>query len=357
MSQELHDRPIPILGTGACTPIGHSSLESWTSFRAGIVRFREIEESAEGSIRASYLATIPWGLSYCERTIELTRGALAELVRSLPLRQAKNLRAWIGIAESDRENNTAAEYALGEYLSTELPNLGTPPVFLRAGRSAFFAALEAAMTALRSHACDVALVGAVDSLCAPEPLRQLMHERRLLGPETEGVIPGEGAAFFLLARPGSALHARSRVHGMLLGCATAREARSLRQRLPNTGDALTSVLRTLRTHPVTRGRRADLFLTCETGEPFWSAELSMAYFRNTALMPEPFTRRMAAEGFGELGAAAGGVMAAIGVHWIARPAQGAPWRNSPPLLLVCGSSDGGDVGACLIEGNMTEGGR
>jgi len=87
--------------------------------------------------------------------------------------------------------------------------------------------------------------------------------------------------------------------------------------------------------------------TCETGEHFWSEEFSLAYLRNIAIMPEPFIRTMAAESFGDLGAAAGGVMIAMGVHALARIGA----RLVPnPLLLVCGSSDDGHVGACLIQG-------
>src|SRR5690606_26668087 len=120
--------------------------------------------------------------------------------------------------ESDPEG-AAVERALSEQLRVALPRLVGPPVFVRRGRGAFFVALEAAQRALLARDCDTALVGAVDSLCAPGPLERLARERRLLGPDPEGVIPGEGAAFLLLARPGFVARRR----GRLLCCATARE--------------------------------------------------------------------------------------------------------------------------------------
>lgn len=66
-------------------------------------------------------------------------------------------------------------------------------------------------------------------------------------------------------------------------------------------------------------------------------------------MPEPFTRTTAAEGLGDLGAAAGAVMTALGLCWLARPLRPFAPRSPQPLLMVCGSSDDGHVGACLIE--------
>lgn len=340
---------VSILGVGASTSVGVTATASAAAFRAGVVRFREIDESVADPIRASYLSQIPWGGTCPERALALTRRALADLARSIPLDPASRLAAWIGVAESEPEG-AAVERALSEQLRVAFPRLVGPPVFLRRGRGAFFVALEAAQRALLACECDVALVGAADSLCAPEPLERLARERRLLGPDPEGVIPGEGAAFLLLARPG--LVARPR--GTLLCCATAREPRHLRQDAPNTAEALTAVFRALRTDPATRGRRADLLLTSETGEPFWTAELTMAYLRNVALMPEPFTRTTAAEGLGDLGAAAGAVMTAIGLCWLARPAgQFAP-RSRQSLLMVCGSSDDGHVGACLLEGTAGE---
>ena len=334
---------ISVLGFGAATPIGVTAPTFAAAFRAGITRFSELVAPAAEPPRASCLSQIPWGRSCSERTLELTKRALVDLTSTSSFDPASRLAAWIGITES--EEGAAVERALSRHLRDAVPQLSGSPQFRRRGRGAFFAALAAAQRALLASDCDVALVGAADSLCAPEPLERLARERRLLGPEIEGVIPGEGAAFVLLARPGLTGRARAR----LLCCATSRESRHLRQQAPNTAEALTAVFRELRVHPATMGRRADLLLTSETGEPFWTAELAAAYLRNVALMPEPFTRTTAAEGLGDLGAAAGAVMTALGLCWLARPLRPFRLHSSPSLLLVCGSSDEGHVGACLIE--------
>lgn len=339
---------VSILGVGAATPIGVTAPTFAAAFRAGITRFSEIDEVAAEPPRASYLSQIPWGRSCSDRTLELTKRALVDLTGTPSLDRSGRLAAWIGIAET--EEGAAVERELARHLRDAFPKLSGSPQFLRRGRGAFFAALAAAQRALLASDCDLALVGAADSLCAPEPLERLARERRLLGPELEGVIPGEGAAFVLLARPGLAVRPRA----TLLCCATSRESRHLRQEAPNTAEALTAVFHELRVHPATQGRRADLLLTSETGEPFWTAELAAAYLRNVALMPEPFTRTTAAEGLGDLGAAAGAVMTALGLCWLARPLRHAALRSPPSLLMVCGSSDEGHVGACLIEATKGE---
>src|SRR5690606_40613023 len=134
----------------------------------------------------------------------------------------------------------------------------------------------------------------------------------------------------LIARPGFV----ARPRGTLFCCATAREPRHLRQSAPNTAEGLTAVFRALRTDPATGGRRADLLLTSETGEPFWTEELAMAYLRNVALMPEPFTRTTAAEGLGDLGAAAArrgrrGTAARSGTRASSRNRRGAATCGRP----------------------------
>jgi 3-oxoacyl-[acyl-carrier-protein] synthase-1 len=337
--------PVSILGAGAATPLGHDARATAAAARAGVVRFRELNEVAERSPRVSCLASIPWGRSSAERARELARLALVDLFGSLPCDRPGRLAAWVGVPEPSPAGD-AVERALSGLLPAEVPGLGES-TFLHLGRGAFFAALAAAHRALLACACDFAIVGAADSLCAPERLHGLAGERRLLGLDPEGLIPGEAAAFLLLGRQEHAARSRTAVLGSLLGCATAYEARHLRQSEPSTAEALTAVFRELRASPAARGRRVDLLFTCETGEPRWTEEFGLAYLRNVALMPEPLVRTVVAESFGDTGAAAGALAATLGLLRLAREVAAG---TSPRLLMVSGSSDEGHVGACLIEG-------
>ena len=56
---------------------------------------------------------------------------------------------------------------------------------------------------------------------------------------------------------------------------------------------LTEVFRKLRS--ANTGGRADAIFSCQTGEGVWARELSIAYMRNAALMPEPKVKYLLAE--------------------------------------------------------------
>jgi len=92
------------------------------------------------------------------------------------------------------------------------------------GRAAGVHAIEQAMARIAGGEDEAILVGGVDSHFDPDRLEQLDQARRLHGPGTEnGFIPGEGAAFVLLAsrrRFGPGTHAAS-----IVGVGTEREPR------------------------------------------------------------------------------------------------------------------------------------
>jgi 3-oxoacyl-[acyl-carrier-protein] synthase-1 len=310
---------LSIARAGACTALGLRAASSYAALRAGISRVAEtaVNDLQGEPVRAAALELLAPELNRRERMQGLLDHALRELLEPAPIEPSFRIEAFLGLPD-DRplrlpwQTRTFAE-----------------------GRSSFFHALRAATAALEQRELDAAVVGGVDSLCSFDSLRALADQRRVFAPaQADGIIPGEGAALLLLTpakQPGIA---------QLLHTAVAQEPRHFGQAEPNLGDGLTAALRELRTHPSTRGRRVDRLFTCETGERFWAEELACAYFRNVALMPEPFVRTLAAEGFGDLGASAGAVMAAMGVQAV---------QGGAPLLLVCGSSDSGQVGASLLE--------
>jgi 3-oxoacyl-[acyl-carrier-protein] synthase I len=332
-----------ISGMGACTPLGLSAAATEAAFRAGLMPASEIGLKSGGGepIRALYLDLLPKKQPRCNRMVELAAHALDDLTKSAPGLASDTASAFVGLPELDEESFGSVSTAITSLLRVRMP-VPDPPLFFCQGRSALFFALAAALDALSSGDCERAVVGAVDSLCAPETLQALDAEHRLLGPDSDGIIPGEGAAFLLLER--SPVSAES---ATIVAASTGREARHFRQSLPNNAKALTGVLRALRKLPAARGRQADLLFTCETGEHFWSQEFALAYLRNAAIMPEPLRKTMAAESFGDLGAAAGSMMLVMGVYALSRMAN----RRQPErLFLLCGCSDDGHLGACLVEG-------
>jgi 3-oxoacyl-[acyl-carrier-protein] synthase I len=337
-----------IARVGASTPIGLTAAASYSAVRAGLVAFTETSHrsSAGDPIRVSSLTGVPPTATRRDRMTLLSRLALADLVREWEPKALRTLGLFVGLPEDVIDRRYDALAFVRGLAGLVAAAVEVPCPVARGyerGRSAFFFALEGAITALHANECDGAIVGSVDSLCAAETLETLDTSRRLLGVvSSDGVIPGEGSAFLLLTASRVADGEGSRV----ISVSTGREAHHFGTDTVNTAHGMSDVLRTIRQHPAVRGRRVDLLFTCETGERFWTDELAMAYLRNAALMPEPFSRTTMGQAFGDAGAGAGSLQFTMGLQASERR------RNArrPCLMLVCGASDNGHLGACLVEG-------
>jgi 3-oxoacyl-[acyl-carrier-protein] synthase-1 len=288
------------------------------------------------------------GLPRLERMLAMCAWAFDDLALPASLGTGARTAMALALPEEDSALTVDTQTFVAQcaaMLKTRLPDASRPVRVFRQGRSAFFYAVEHAMSLIAARVSDSVLIGAVDSLCSRDVLMSLDAGGRLLRPAKHGTVPGEGAAFLLLERAAPRRMAGTPTLGRIVRASTSLEPRHFLQDAPNTGQALSAVFRQLRSR---WEQRADIFYTCETGEPFWVAELSMAYLRNVPLMPEPFVRTSASASFGDLGAAAGGVMLGMGVHTLARLRR--PAGSPPPVLLLCGSADRGHVGACLVQG-------
>ena len=191
------------------------------------------------------------------------------------------------------------------------------------------------------------LVGSVDSLCDQSSLIDLARKNRLLGEHNiDGIIPGEGAGFALLAHPDYVRRGNGEPMLWVLECVLAREQRHFLQEKMNLSEGLTQVFRHLRKHPVTGNRRVDYVLSSQTGEGYWAQEFIFAYLRNVALMPEPMVTEMIGESFGDVGAGSGALLLGMSLH---RLKELQPAATHPVRSLIYGSSDHGQIGACVVE--------
>jgi 3-oxoacyl-[acyl-carrier-protein] synthase-1 len=302
-----------------------------------------IGESGE-FLKACAADFIDAGLPRAERLRRLAALALESFVgREADARSSAVFLA-IPDARIDPSHHAPWVRDLASVLDGAFPNRRDSIRVVRNGRSSFFFALKAGLAELASRRVDSVVIGGVDSLCDEDTLRSLDAEQRVLGGSSAGgLIPGEGAGFVRLERAEMGTRSNDTPAAAVLAAATGREAYHFGQEEPNRGEGLADVFQDLRSQA--DGIRADLCYTCETGEPFWTEEFALAYLRHSALMPEPFRRTMAAEAFGDLGVASGPVLLAVGVHALTR-LEG----RQAPVLLLCGSSDDGHVGGCLVQG-------
>ncbi|MBZ4417982.1 beta-ketoacyl synthase N-terminal-like domain-containing protein [Myxococcus sp. RHSTA-1-4] len=339
-------REVAVVAVGACTPVGLTAAVTRAERAAGTPGFTRTEVRGEDgeSVRAARLRLLEAWLSRTQRMAALGATALEDCLAAVKGRWADSRLPLVLVLPEDGLGAPWEETALREALEAEArpARLEWEEGPWRAGRAGLFAALAHARRVLREGRAPWVLVGGVDSLGDGLSLRRLVETGRCLsGGRGEGLIPGEGAGFLLLARAEEARRARLEVAGWVLAEAHGQEARHFRQEAPGRAEALTEVFRQLRWHPGVEGRRVDVVLSCQTGEGYWAREFGQAYLRNAELFPEPLVVREVAEGLGDVGAAAGALQVAQGLYLLRKQGGG---RG-----LVYGDADGGVVGACVLE--------
>ena len=344
---------VAVLNLGLCTPLGLTARATQVEMAAGTVRFFETDvlDNTGEPVRASVLTLLKPELTRTERMTALAVTALQEALKGTTLLGTDRLPVLLALPEPGSGAPFKQEEVLGALNSaagsTRL-EISQSTLFAE-GRAGFFRALAESSQLLKSRKVSWVLVGGVDSMCDRESLTHHGRTGRNLGPGTrDGILPGEGAGFFLLTTGIPAGHRVLSPQGWIVGCALSHEPYSFLQRKPNLAEGLTHAFRQLRQHPIVGTRRVDHILSCQTGEAFWAQEFNYAYLRNAPLMPEPLTVGLVAESLGDVGAAAGAVQFGSAFHHLKNlePAHGDAAR-----VLVYGCSDAGQVGACVIEGN------
>lgn len=337
-----------VIGLGMACPVGLCSATALAAVRAGIVRISEREDvvGPDGPVRAHALSTLAADATRSERALALARHAVQEATAGLHDPPAP-LRCFLALPEPGLGPGIdpgALTRALRPVTSSGAPvplELRPADVFAT-GRAGVFQALAAAASALADEPRRPCLVGGLDSLADRASLRALAARNRLLGPTNlDGILPGEGAAFVLLAHPLAT--ARRPIVARLLAVHTAAEPVPLALATTRTSAALglTAVFRELRAvHP----GRVDEVFAGTTGEVYFGRELSHAYLRNEPLMPEPFRVQPLGAALGDVGAAAGAISLVRALASLAPEAARLEPRRSG---LAYGSSDGGLVGGCI----------
>jgi 3-oxoacyl-[acyl-carrier-protein] synthase I len=212
------------------------------------------------------------------------------------------------------------------------------------GRTSTFGALADAIDLVGRGAHRVIVVGGIDSLCAPDIVSRLVQAERVLGPHTEGTIPGEAAVFAVVARvddpavdPATSVNVEAVVQH--------QAAVPFMQLDRVSGDALAAVFRSFRE----RGsHRVERVIAAHSGEGYFGRSFAHAYLREVDVMPEPLEVELVADCVGDVGAAAGTLGLAFAMHQMVTDA-----RSTRGRALVYSESDTGELGAAIIDGAPT----
>jgi 3-oxoacyl-[acyl-carrier-protein] synthase-1 len=333
-----------VIGVGVCSSLGLDAESSLAAAEAGLSRMVETSAFGTGDTVAvcAPLELLPLDTARGRRIHWLAGTAYLDLMRRFPEWKRVDLPVLLVGPEACADHDVPRDFMI-----TNLRELGDAAVarpvsdwWLSGGRGGWFAAANRALALLAAGEPLVALA-AVDSDCDPNSLLRLARRKALLGKDNpQGRIPGEGAAFILLARPDALRQIRARALAWLGGIRTGMEPRHLLQPRSSTGEGLTRVFGELRSaHP---DWRADAVYSSQPGTNHWGREFKLAALRNAALLPEPMNYLSLHGELGDCGSASAPMQLAFAVL---RFERGDALRR----VLIYGESDDGALGACLVE--------
>jgi 3-oxoacyl-[acyl-carrier-protein] synthase-1 len=326
---------VSIVGFGACTSLGYSLGATLAAMDGGLNNFSDTSVPDEFGHPAVAASLVEPELGRGERIAALVRHGLHDI--RLTVRGLGKLPLCLGVA-ADLEPD---ERALLRRALAEQRSVVSDVDWFPHGRASAFAALAAALDMLTSRSHRLVLVGGVDSMCAPAKVSSLVQAGRVLGPLTEGTIPGEGAALALLARSDDPIVDPAR-SVRLEAVALDRAAVPFTKAEVVSADGLASAFRTLRTGGAARVHQ---IVAAHSGEGYFGRSFAHAYLRELEIMPEPLSVEVIADRVGDVGAAAGLVGLALGVYLMVRDRQSGLSR-----VLVYSESDTGEVGAAILDG-------
>ena len=353
MSRASFDRsrplkPIHIVAMGSRTPLGLTAESSAAAVRGRISRVAEhpfIVDLRGRPLRMARDARLDPGLFGAARMLELARSALDEVAQKLgsgvgpgPIPIAVGMpEARAGFSEPEARRLSA------EIARTSTFRVAPQLTFAMEGHAGVLHAVEVALGAINKGACDLMVVGGVDSYLHPDTLLALDARSRLAAETVRlGFCPGEGACFVALAREhGRAslgLPSLARVVGAHSSDQGARGSRGV-----TPGEALAEALvGAAGPHTQAQDKVDEVF--CDiNGERRRTEEWGFAVLRTQDMWRDPAAYRTPVSEWGDTGAATGALLMTLAV-W-----AGARNFAKGPRAMIWTGSDGGLRSAALLS--------
>lgn len=346
---------IVVVGIGMVTAVGVSAPETAASVRASTSRFvesalwdrrsepfvlAEVPEEALPELSEAVTSTaVITGRE--RRMLRLATAALQECVAPLGDRERRpGLCLALPEMETKRPLDRAAFLAnLAKQTKLAFDPRGSDAT--HTGRAGGLLAIGQAVLTIQTGLADFVIAGGVDTYRDPYVLAMLDKEQRVKSSANlDGFIPGEGAAFLLLARRGAAIENRLPTLGRVTPVATGFESGHLYSAEPYRGDGLASTFQQLVARGVVDSPFAEVYSSM-TGESHWAKEWGVAFLRSRAAFRESHGMHHPADCFGETGAASGPLLVGLAVMGIK-----GQYRHSPALAY--GSSDHGVRAAVVV---------
>ena len=347
---------VVVIGVGMMTAVGLSAPETAASVRSGLARFREtsihdhdFEPFTIAEVVADGLPGLARGVGVGPprptarelRMLRLATMPLREALTGLPKgAPAPGLLLSLPASTADRPLDPAAFLARLARQVDGAFDLRLSDASER-GRAGGVSAVGRAVDAIGAGQASFVLAGGVDTYRDLYVLGTLDLEKRVKSSaHLDGFIPGEGAAFLLLASRAAAATAGVRPLGAVTSAATSMELGHLYSDEPYRGEGLAVAFTALAQTGVVTGPIQEVYSSMN-GENHWAKEWGVGFIRNHGVFGPEHGMHHPADSYGDTGAACGPLMvglAALGVS------DG--YRRSP--CLVYGSSDDGPRAAVAV---------
>jgi 3-oxoacyl-[acyl-carrier-protein] synthase-1 len=308
-----------IAATGAVCAVGIGTAQSWSSIRTGIARFGEsaVRDHRFELIRMALLpddALEPLlpaveKVPFSPRAQRMLRLAAPALRQALTGFEGAPPALFIGLPQTEPSGPPDKSFidALADQSGAAFEK-GSTQVFAR-GRAAALLALDAGVRHIAERRADAVLVGGVDTFLDPQLLGELSSEGRILGSRVmDGFIPGEGAAFLLLARPGTSSQKHPSI--AITGVGVAQDPGHRYSNQPARGEGLSMAIERM-TGPMGQPPAARTTFAGFNGENFGAKEWGVARIRHGELFAPDMKLEHPADCFGDAGAAMGALLLAV----------------------------------------------
>ena len=334
-----------LLGAGAQTAVGHSLVASAAATRAGLGRLVEHAKLVDRSGEPVVVASAPWlddDLDGAARLIKLGRRALREAIKqarrgSKARFDGAPLQVFLALPSQRPGRAPDLDTQVATGLGEALEGLGSEVAIevIPRGHAAGLAAIARAHQTIREGRAEICLAGGIDSYLEPATLAWLDETQKLRSTENRwGFTPGEAAGFCVLASEDYVSRHGLRALGTVLGVGLAEEPHRIKSGTVCTGEGLTRAFEAALA-ALPGEARVDCLLCDLNGEPYRTDELGFTLVRTARHFVDPSAIIAPADGWGDIGAATGPLLAGLVTAAVARG-----YARDRHSLLWASSEDG-----------------
>lgn len=297
--------PLRVVSRGMCCAVGYSAPAATAAIKARMNHFRETGFVARGGARIVGGALFELDMWGANRLGYMLQSVIWETLDGYSLIEPEQIAILALGAEPSRPgmSGSCLADALGDILDVaqqEGKAFHGASRFCNYGKAGIGRALtDAAQLLGTKQGPQYVLLGAVDSLLDVGAIERFLNEERIsTKTNSDGFIPGEGAAAVLLSRVASEAPSL-----WIEAVASAHEDWRLKSDVPLRAQGLTEAIRNAAKNANCQVASLDFHASGMTGEGWYSKEVGLALARCMERKKPDFAHLMVARSLGETGAA------------------------------------------------------